>query len=199
MPELVNFDALGLLCASDIRRHIKQSIPVWHLEGIPSISYRPGAFFPPCVGAKEVAIGLYDLATHEISVRYVNWNEIETRLSRLKNVLVGSEILSQLQNKNMLVGEAYLQFRKDEGQVLRTIYHEIGHNVYSLLLRRDPFFKDRWDCIYKNSKERVSSYADKNAEEDFAECYMIYVNDLDMIRRPQFHPEFNELRRWFLE
>ena len=194
--QLCNFDALGLISASDIRHYIEKSVPDWHLQGIPSISYCPEAFVGFQDNQKGAVIGLYNNMTHEISVRVVEWKGIDNCLRQLRHVLDDNQ-LSMLQRKRIAISKAYVQFRIAEKRVLSSICHEIGHHVYSLLSQQDPSFIERWRYLYDEADEYVTAYAGSSAKEDFAECYMTYINDRDMMQQGVFHAEYDELRRWF--
>lgn len=193
-----NFDSLGLMGVEELRRRIKRAVPDWHLEGIPSISYRPAEFFPCGDGEHGVVVGLYNKKSHEIAIRVVAWDSIRYRLEAVRAEFLCDDVMAMLNRKRDVVEAAYVQFAKEEKNVLRIIYHEIGHHVYSLLKIQDSLFESRWKGIHEASAEHVTSYADCSAEENFAECYMTYVSNRDMLSRPCFSAEHAELQRWFV-
>lgn len=79
---------------------------------------------------------------------------------------------------------------QNNGRLLDTLVHEIGHNVH-YNLRRDRWeLATRWTELYRQSqdlfaRERlgfVSDYARFNDYEDFAETYRAYIHDPDLLR-----------------
>ena len=61
------------------------------------------------------------------------------------------------------------------------LYHEIGHYVFYLVL--DSKIKKRWVTeLYPNS-QHVSDYASRNASEDFAESYAMYLLQPGVLKR----------------
>jgi hypothetical protein len=79
---------------------------------------------------------------------------------------------------------------QQEQDILDTLTHEIGHNVYFNLWREDFEFDGRWSRIFRAAKEQyatggsgfVSGYAQSNHYEDFAESYLAYVRYPDRLR-----------------
>lgn len=72
------------------------------------------------------------------------------------------------------------QFR-DQQQFFRTLYHEIGHYVYFFII--DSILKKKWATQLHRSEDFVSDYAQKNAAEDFAECYSFYITQREKLSR----------------
>lgn len=75
--------------------------------------------------------------------------------------------------------------------LLDTIVHETGHNVYANLEKTNPSAIERWEQMYKESKEFgefdagfgfVSEYAKTSRFEDFAESYRAYVRDPELLK-----------------
>ncbi len=60
-------------------------------------------------------------------------------------------------------------------ELLDTLLHEIGHNVFFNHWREDFQFEQRWIELYKTDHGFVSVYARSNYMEDFAESYLAYI------------------------
>ena len=74
--------------------------------------------------------------------------------------------------------------------LLDTLVHEVGHNVH-YNIRRDNFALDvEWSALYQDSLKTyretgmgfVSTYAQTNKYEDFAETYMAYVRAPEILK-----------------
>lgn len=74
--------------------------------------------------------------------------------------------------------------------LLDTLVHEVGHNVH-YNIRRENFALDvEWSVLYQNSLKTyretglgfVSTYAQTNKYEDFAETYMAYVRAPEILK-----------------
>jgi hypothetical protein len=72
----------------------------------------------------------------------------------------------------------------DTNELLDTITHEIGHNVHQNIIDQQPGVADSWNKLYSKSdtNDFVSSYARTNVYEDFAETYMTYVRDPELLQ-----------------
>ncbi|GAB4458603.1 MAG: hypothetical protein Kow0031_38940 [Anaerolineae bacterium] len=60
-------------------------------------------------------------------------------------------------------------------ELLATLLHEIGHNVFFNRWREDFQFEQRWIALYKQGDGYVSAYARSSYMEDFAESYLAYI------------------------
>lgn len=71
-----------------------------------------------------------------------------------------------------------------------TVVHEAGHSAYSYIGKDNPQALQVWDSIYNTSLVTyektgmgfVSAYAMQNKFEDFAESYMTYVRDPELLQ-----------------
>lgn len=63
---------------------------------------------------------------------------------------------------------------KSEKQLFHTLYHEIGHYIYFFIIDSD--IKKEWVTQVYPKGGFITTYAKKNAAEDFAECYSYYVS-----------------------
>lgn len=75
--------------------------------------------------------------------------------------------------------------------LLDTVVHETGHNVYANLEKSNPGAIERWEQMYQESKlfggfdaglGFVSEYAKTSKFEDFAESYRTYVRDPELLK-----------------
>ena len=64
---------------------------------------------------------------------------------------------------------------QDPVDLLETLVHEIGHNVFFNLWRQDFKFEQRWIQVHRNGGGFVSDYARASYMEDFAETYRVYI------------------------
>jgi hypothetical protein len=55
------------------------------------------------------------------------------------------------------------------------LYHEIGHHVFDRIL--DSMLRKKWVTLINPHSRHVTRYAARNAMEDFAECYAIFIRD----------------------
>lgn len=70
-------------------------------------------------------------------------------------------------------------------EVLKTMTHEVGHNVHENMMATRPELADKWSQMHQasyiqntlNGTGFVSIYAKTNVYEDFAESYAFYVKD----------------------
>lgn len=60
-------------------------------------------------------------------------------------------------------------------ELLETLLHEIGHNVFFNRWRQDFKFEQRWIQLHNHETGFVSDYARFNYMEDFAESYLAYI------------------------
>ena len=67
---------------------------------------------------------------------------------------------------------------KESGNITnrKTIYHEVGHNVFKKISEEE---KKEWEKLHGNSKIFVSVYASSNYVEDFAESFSCYMTNFD--------------------
>lgn len=63
----------------------------------------------------------------------------------------------------------------DLAQLRHILYHEIGHHVFDRLL--ESRLRKRWVTLLNPDSRHVTRYAKRNALEDFAESYAIFVDD----------------------
>jgi len=81
------------------------------------------------------------------------------------------------------------QYQTSE-QILDTVTHEIGHNVHKNIRANNFDLDNQWAVLYAQSQDSfardgfgfVSGYAQTNKFEDFAETYLTYVRDPDLLR-----------------
>lgn len=62
---------------------------------------------------------------------------------------------------------------KDEKQLFTVLFHELGHYVFYTVI--NTTIKKHWVTQIHKSKPFLNSYAERNASEDFAECYAEYL------------------------
>ncbi len=63
----------------------------------------------------------------------------------------------------------------DRQELFHTLFHELGHFVYFRVL--SSYEKKHWVTELHRSEPPVSAYGRRNAAEDFAEAYALYVRD----------------------
>jgi len=77
---------------------------------------------------------------------------------------------------------------KDYDSMLDTLSHEIGHNEHDLIEKLDSDVAEKWENLYSESMENynglgfVSAYAMTDCYEDFAESYMTYIRDPELLQ-----------------
>ena len=81
---------------------------------------------------------------------------------------------------------------KDEWDFYQLLYHEIAHHVFdNILTINERYF---WVNKISRSEGHVSSYAQKNTQEDFAETYSQYVRGpMWLIEMPEKFRFMNEV------
>jgi hypothetical protein len=105
---------------------------------------------------------------------YLHENSIHKRLDKIENRLELSREL-EIPYTNTSVKGQYFPSRKffwvdtTQEPVLETTLHEYAHYLYYQKL--SPSDREEWINISNSSEKYVTSYARKNAEEDFAETY----------------------------
>jgi len=86
-----------------------------------------------------------------------------------------------------------LVFEFDNLAELRHIlYHEIGHHVFDRVL--ESALRRKWVTLINPHSRHVTRYAARNALEDFAECYAIFVRDPKQLQK--IHRKYVFLRDW---
>lgn len=60
-----------------------------------------------------------------------------------------------------------------EAELLHVLHHEIAHHVYHRVI--DGALRKRWVTQIRSSTPATTNYGERNASEDFAETYAIYV------------------------
>ena len=69
-----------------------------------------------------------------------------------------------------------LVFDFDDAEELQHIlYHEIGHHVFDRVL--ESALRKKWVTLINPDSRYVTRYAKRDALEDFAECYAIFLRD----------------------
>lgn len=63
----------------------------------------------------------------------------------------------------------------DASEFTHVLYHEIGHHVFARVL--DSRQRKRWVTLLNPRSRHITRYARRNAMEDFAECYAVFVRD----------------------
>ena len=102
----------------------------------------------------------------------------------IKSIVISKEDLAFAPNNSGCEGQilgAYFNdtiLLKDSGNSTnkKTIYHEIGHNVYA---KFNDEARSKWEEIFEKSENFVSPYARTNANEDFAESFSCYFADVE--------------------
>jgi hypothetical protein len=61
------------------------------------------------------------------------------------------------------------------------LFHEIGHFVYFLTI--SPQLKKQWVATLHKIKPFVTPLSKRNAAEDFAECYSLYITDPSLLKQ----------------
>lgn len=73
-----------------------------------------------------------------------------------------------------------------EQEMIDTVTHEIGHNAHQNLIEQRPEIAAKRIDLYDRSRsgeyDFVSRYASTNEYEDFAESYMTYVRDPELLQ-----------------
>ena len=100
----------------------------------------------------------------------------KSMLAGVESVLVSREDIDFLGNATECDGHLLGAF--SDGKILikesgletnrRTLYHEVGHNVWGKLSEEK---RGRWRVLFSSSTGYASAYAGKNAGEDFAESF----------------------------
>lgn len=77
---------------------------------------------------------------------------------------------------------------EDYDSMLDVLTHEVGHNEHSLIEKLDSDTAAKWEELYSASMENynglgfVSDYAMTDCHEDFAESYMTYIRDPELLK-----------------
>ncbi len=74
--------------------------------------------------------------------------------------------------------------------VLSTLTHEIGHNAHENIMDKQPELAEKWSQLHEQSFDKyqqeglgfVSSYAQTNVYEDFADSYAAYLRDPEKLQ-----------------
>jgi hypothetical protein len=61
------------------------------------------------------------------------------------------------------------------------LLHEIGHHVFDRILEAE--LRKRWMTHVSRKASHITRYAAKNPEEDFAECYSVFVHSPKKLQR----------------
>ena len=196
--EIDNFDALGLFSSEMLRDEVMERIPAWHYEGISCIRYAPNEFERYYLGGDRTVLGAYRKATHEIFINSFDMGGLLGELVQLKAAaVVWSDTLDLLGRKRERVEKTAVCFERFRKKVLGTVYHEIGHHLYGRLSERDADFRGLWERIFQLPSRKVSHYATTSPEENFAECYRVYVCQRKTINQVLFQTECSAMRDIF--
>ena len=189
-----NFDALGVLGTEELRTELSRVIPLSHRQGLSGVAFRPAAF----CGHSENVIGLYSKPDHQVLVRPKRFGELARSLKTMKDELQSStSVMDRLNVKRTCTVALSDRFASAATKVLRIVYHEIGHHVYSQLIRLNEVLVERWHYLYHLRREHISSCADISEEENFAECYMHYVDNQGAFDIGGFDQEYKAMQRVF--
>jgi hypothetical protein len=79
---------------------------------------------------------------------------------------------------------------ESENELLETVTHGVGHNVYEDILNQRPELTEQWTDLHTQSQAAfsngeggfVSDYARSDVREDFAETHKMYVHDPEYLR-----------------
>lgn len=70
----------------------------------------------------------------------------------------------------------------DRDELRHILYHEIGHHVFERALTTTQ--RRQWVLeLSQRRSPRITRYARRNALEDFAECYAVFVTDPERLER----------------
>ena len=197
--EIDNFDALGLFSSEMLRDEVMEHIPAWHYEGITCIRYAPNEFERYCLAGDRSVLGAYRKSTHEIFINSFDMDALLGELVQLKTESANwSDTLDLLGRKRERVEKTAACFEDFRKKVLGTVYHEIGHHLYGQLSEIETDFKDQWERMFRLPSRKVSQYATTSPEENFAECYRVYVCQQNLINQAFFQSEHAAMRDLFL-
>ena len=158
-PRVEGFEKSGVITNQEVRKYLEETFPDRHCNSVTMESVR---YSDQYVGdTRKVELG--------------HWSDTKP--------YPGMDIY----NKDITINCQTRDGIVDRQELKSTIAHEVGHQVHKVYL--EPTQWAEWTQLSGNrsAEKCVSEYARQDANEDFAETYMVYVRRPDALR--EVNPE----------